>query len=143
MASQLKVDTITGVTTAGSVAVTGEGNSTTTNLQQGLAKAWSAFSATSTPASTDSNNIASITDNASGRFTMNYTSNMRAAKAYTISGHNADATDVTTYSYGTQPHQDDDVTTSSAEVVTVYVTSNDSGIADKAFNSFLIHGDLA
>ena len=30
MASQLKVDTITGVTTAGSVAVTGEGNSTTT-----------------------------------------------------------------------------------------------------------------
>ena len=29
MASQLKVDTITGVTTAGSVAVTGEGNSTT------------------------------------------------------------------------------------------------------------------
>ena len=40
MASQLKVDTITGVTTAGSVAITGEGNSTTTNLQQGLLKFW-------------------------------------------------------------------------------------------------------
>ena len=40
MASQLKVDTITGVTTAGSISVTGEGNSTTTNLQQGLAKAF-------------------------------------------------------------------------------------------------------
>ena len=40
MASQLKVDTITGLTTAGSIAVTGEGNSTTTNLQQGLAKIW-------------------------------------------------------------------------------------------------------
>ena len=38
MASILKVDTITGVTTAGSIAITGEGNSTTTNLQQGLAK---------------------------------------------------------------------------------------------------------
>ena len=38
MASQLKVDTLTGVTTAGSIVVTGEGNSTTTNLQQGLAK---------------------------------------------------------------------------------------------------------
>ena len=40
MASILKVDTLTGVTTAGSISVTGEGNSTTTNLQQGLAKAW-------------------------------------------------------------------------------------------------------
>ena len=40
MASELKVDKITGVTTAGSIDVTGEGNSTTTNLQQGLAKAW-------------------------------------------------------------------------------------------------------
>ena len=40
MASVLKVDTLTGVTTAGSIAVTGEGNSTTTNLQQGLCKAY-------------------------------------------------------------------------------------------------------
>jgi hypothetical protein len=38
MASQLKVDTLTGVTTAGSIVVTGEGNSTTTSLQQGLIK---------------------------------------------------------------------------------------------------------
>ena len=43
MASQLKVDTLTGVTTAGSIVVTGEGNSTTTNLQQGLAKAWASL----------------------------------------------------------------------------------------------------
>ena len=34
MASELKVDKFTGVTTAGSIDVTGEGNSTTTNLQQ-------------------------------------------------------------------------------------------------------------
>ena len=43
MGSQLKVDTITGVTTAGSIAITGEGNSTTTNLQQGLVKQFSSF----------------------------------------------------------------------------------------------------
>tara|TARA_B100000035_G_scaffold236397_1_gene204652 strand:+ start:432 stop:545 length:114 start_codon:yes stop_codon:yes gene_type:complete len=36
MASELKVDKFTGVTTAGSISVTGEGNSTTTNLQQGF-----------------------------------------------------------------------------------------------------------
>ena len=40
MASTLKINTLTGVSTAGSIAVTGEGNSTTTNLQQGLAKAF-------------------------------------------------------------------------------------------------------
>ena len=38
MASILKVDSLTGVTTAGSISVTGEGNSTTTNLQQGFGK---------------------------------------------------------------------------------------------------------
>ena len=40
MASTLKINTLTGVSTAGSIAVTGEGNSTTTNLQQGLGKSW-------------------------------------------------------------------------------------------------------
>ena len=35
-----KANTIAGTTTAGSILVTGEGNSTTTNLQQGLAKVW-------------------------------------------------------------------------------------------------------
>ena len=40
MASTLKINTLTGVSTAGSIAVTGEGNSTTTNLQQGLCKHW-------------------------------------------------------------------------------------------------------
>ena len=36
--STAKVNTLTGTTTAGSIAVTGEGGSTTTNLQQGLCK---------------------------------------------------------------------------------------------------------
>ena len=40
MASELEVDKISGTTTAGSIVVTGEGGSTTTNLQQGLAKAF-------------------------------------------------------------------------------------------------------
>ena len=48
MASELKVDKFTGVSTAGSILVTGEGNSTTTNLQQGLAKSFLAYKGTST-----------------------------------------------------------------------------------------------
>jgi len=66
MASVLKVDTLTGVTTAGSIAVTGEGNSTTTNLQQGLIKAWASRTSATTPATTDSFNVASLVDNGVG-----------------------------------------------------------------------------
>ena len=75
MASTLKINTLTGVTTAGSIAVTGEGNSTTTNLQQGLCKAWANFDATlSTIATRDSLNIASLTDDSStGQVRLNFT----------------------------------------------------------------------
>jgi len=66
MASELKVDKFTGVTTAGSIVVTGEGNSTTTNLQQGLCKAWCSFTSDSTTALSDSFNLGSITDNGTG-----------------------------------------------------------------------------
>jgi hypothetical protein len=77
MASQLKVDTLTGVTTAGSIVVTGEGNSTTTNLQQGLAKAWANIDGdASTAATRDSFNVASITDAGTGQYDCFYTNNM-------------------------------------------------------------------
>ena len=73
MASTLKINTLTGVTTAGSIAVTGEGNSTTTNLQQGLCKAWNNFDNDGTAAFNDSFNFASITDNGTGKMQMNVT----------------------------------------------------------------------
>ena len=76
MASILKVDTITGVATAGSIAVTGEGNSTTTNLQQGLAKAWFNFNGSGTVALSDSFNMSSVTDNTTGTYTPVVTSAM-------------------------------------------------------------------
>ena len=75
MASQLKVDTITGVTTAGSIAVTGEGNSTTTNLQQGLAKVWHTGTADGTSLE-DSFNVASLTDTATGKQTISMSNAM-------------------------------------------------------------------
>jgi hypothetical protein len=77
MASQLKVDTLTGVSTAGSIVVTGEGNSTTTNLQQGLAKHWVKFAPDAV--ADDSLNNSSITDTATGRFTVTRTNNMSNA----------------------------------------------------------------
>ena len=75
MASTLKINTLTGVSTAGSIAVTGEGNSTTTNLQQGLAKVWCPMIYDSgTPTATDSFNVASFTDTQTGDAYINYTS---------------------------------------------------------------------
>ena len=63
MASTLKINTLTGVSTAGSIAVTGEGNSTTTNLQQGLAKGWVNFDTNDNPpVANDSFNVSSLTD---------------------------------------------------------------------------------
>ena len=74
MASILKVDTITGVATAGSISVTGEGNSTTTNLQQGLAKAFCSTDGDTTIS--DSLNISSATDDGSGDNSFVVTNNM-------------------------------------------------------------------
>ena len=73
MASTLKINTLTGVSTAGSIAVTGEGNSTTTNLQQGLAKAWLNYNQ-STPATVDSFSISSVTDSTTGEYKVNISS---------------------------------------------------------------------
>ena len=79
MASVLKVNTLTGVTTAGSIAVTGEGNSTTTNLQQGLAKAFGSLDMANSNTVKSSFNIASFTDRATGSLYGNYTNNMGSA----------------------------------------------------------------
>ena len=73
MASTLKINTLTGVTTAGSIAVTGEGNSTTTNLQQGLCKAWCHYATASSFTNKDNFNITSLTDNGAGDCTLTIT----------------------------------------------------------------------
>ena len=75
MASELKVNTLTGVSTAGSIAVTAEGNSTTTNLQQGLAKAWINFAGDGTSIN-DSLGMSSLGDNAAGKYTITMSSAM-------------------------------------------------------------------
>lgn len=77
--SEVKTNKLTGTSTAGSILVTGEGNSTTTSLQQGLAKAWMDLNGSGTIALRDSNNIASVTDNSTGDYTASYTSAMSNA----------------------------------------------------------------
>ena len=68
----LKTNTLTGTSTAGSIAVTAEGNSTTTNLQQGLAKTWAFCTDDSI---TDSLNTSSSNDVDAGKYTITLTNN--------------------------------------------------------------------
>ena len=66
-------NTLGALSTAGGVTITGEGGTTTTNLQQGLCKAWTTFNGTGTIATTDSHNIGSLTDTATGVYRTNFT----------------------------------------------------------------------
>jgi len=86
MASELKVDKFTGVTTAGSILVTGEGGSTATNLQQGLSKCWVRWNGTGTAVNKDSLGISSLTDNGTGTYTQTFTNAFSNADFSIVTG---------------------------------------------------------
>ena len=73
--NNVKVNQLSGIDTAGSISVQGEGTATT-NLQQGLSKSWMNLNGTSTIATRDSFNVSSIADRGTGLYTQNFTSNM-------------------------------------------------------------------
>ena len=72
----LHANTLKGTTTAGSITVQGEGNATT-NLQQGLCKAWIMQEDGTTVH--DSFNQGSLTDNGTGDYRVTLTNNMNNA----------------------------------------------------------------
>ena len=73
--SEIKVDNLTGKTSAGDITVTSEGGAATMQLQQGLAKAWVNFDGT-VPSLTDSFNIASVADYGTGDHQVNLSNSM-------------------------------------------------------------------
>ena len=96
--STVVLDTITGKSTAttitigstpvvsasaNSMTIRGEG-SAQTSIQQGLCKSWINFNG-QTPAIRDSSNVGSLTDNATGKFTINF-SNAMSDGNYVICG---------------------------------------------------------
>jgi hypothetical protein len=143
MASVLKLNTLTGASTAGSISVTGEGNSTTTNLQQGLAKAWNVYSNSSGVASTDSLNVSGMTDHGTGDNTTSYTNSFSAAKAYTFGGFSSHSSDVTNTIYTVQGKEDDSMAAGSTRYVNLYNSASACAVADYAILSVVSHGDLA
>ena len=136
MASQLKVDTLTGVTTAGSIVVTGEGNSTTTNLQQGLCKAWINFNGSGTIAIRDSLNITSITDNGTGDYNITIANDMANANYSTLfgGGEGGDAD-----SGGRIPN----LAIQTTSVMDVFCRNLENSAADGVVQNLGFFGDLA
>ena len=132
--STLAINTISGQTAANSVVVTGEGGTTTTSLQQGLAKSWVNFNGQGTIASRDSYNIASLTDSATGETGINYTSNMGNSN----------------YNATTIPRINDSIKGSVASfhaTSKIDVQSRANSVTgtetDSDYNCYTIHGDLA
>ena len=126
----LKTNTLTGTSTAGSIAVTGEGNSTTTNLQQGLAKVWSTQSADGT-STLDSFNVTSIADTATGKQTITFANDFANANYCT----NMSNTGGTTKFLGAS-------TTAAGSILVFGFLANDTNFSDTQIAT-QINGDLA
>ena len=140
--STLKTNTLTGTTSAGSINVTGEGGSTTTNLQQGLAKMWGSFdqrgSTLGSVTSGDTFNVTSITDALEGHIDVAIANDMANA----------------TYSINATSHYDgtlgsdeysrysgaSNMAAGSFRVASQY---QNGGAQDAYHNGILVHGDLA
>jgi len=140
--STIKVNTLTGTTSAGSIVVTGEGGGETTNLQQGLAKAWGHFdqrgSILGANTTGDTFNLTSITDVEAGHIDVTIANDMVNA----------------TYSVNATTHYDGTISndrfsrfvgasgiaTGSFRLAGQYVNN---GPEDVYFHGIVVHGDLA
>ena len=143
MTSELRVDNLKGSTTGGSVSVLGEGTSVTTNLQNGLAKAWVNFDHTAIDSGTDldgvrkSFNIASVVDVNTGRANTNLTNPMADAD-HISTGSAGDASQ----SGARNIHLDDGGGNTSSAIVS-NIENNASTTADAEYVGIITHGDLA
>jgi len=141
--SEIKVDTLTGKTSAGSITVTSEGGSATMQMQQGLAKFWITHDGTGTPTAIDSFNVGSITDVGQGNYKYNFSNNFATAKGYwTIGTMNPDEDHNGNFVKLNMPINGLDILTSSVETSATYSGAS-TGDFDYPYVSMAGLGDLA
>ena len=102
--STIIADNLTGKTSAGSVTVTSEGGAATQSLQQGLAKMWHNIAGSGTVTTSDSFNVSSVSDMATGGYKSNLTNNMNNT-VYAAGGNGPNQTDVGHTSIATSHYQ--------------------------------------
>ena len=132
--SEILVNKLTGTSTAGSILVTGEGNSTTTNLQQGLCKAFVVFGEDTT-IDAGRFNMASLTDVGTGVTDCNFTNSFTSTESYTVAMSSIPGTDVSE-----RPR----LSSCSTNKTRVVNEETDTGTARDADQfHYSAHGDLA
>jgi hypothetical protein len=135
--SEILVNKLTGTSTAGSILVTGEGNSTTTNLQQGLAKAWVNSNIDGTAAVLDSLNISSLDDDGTGQATFHYTNSMNNALYSALTGGGGGTRNNTLANVST-PEAEKSASQLGVDIQYAHTTAFDPDVCAAS-----IHGDLA
>tara|TARA_R100000008_G_scaffold79486_1_gene61170 strand:- start:30 stop:413 length:384 start_codon:yes stop_codon:yes gene_type:complete len=126
--STLRTNALEGMDAKNSITiVAGAGNITTTNVQEGLCKAWCRMNM-ATPAYSDSFNLGTITDNGTGDMTFAITNAFNGATFACTSGD------------GNDNALDEGITTTTARQVS-RDNSGTKGDSDRV--SFVAHGDLA
>ncbi len=137
--SEIKVDTLTGKTTANDITVT-VGASATMSLEQGLAKAWVNFDGTTTLAR-DSFNISSLDDDGTGIFGTNFSSSFGNVNYAQTAVCGNEGTSSTT---SIQPRGYAGTTTTSASGINTFFTFTElTASTDQTHNAVVYHGDLA
>jgi hypothetical protein len=120
-------------------AVTSEGGAVTTNIAQGLAKAWVNFNGNGTIAARDSLNVSGLTDRAAGKYTITFS----AAMADTNYNCPIGATEGGVNSFNRAGGASSDATTFSYLNTWAVDGTGTPVVADTGFVSTTFHGDLA
>lgn len=138
MSSELVLDELTGRSSAGSIAVTAEGGTVTTNLQQGLCKMWCSFQGTGTAERLDSFNTSSFSDDGgTGKYTISIASD------YSNSNYSAVSTGGTLASGGINDVSVARVNNSAGTLALETVRGSDNNYTDFAYIATATFGDLA
>ena len=137
--STLKTNTLTGVSVAGSIAVTGEGNSTTTNLQRGLTKVWIDIPEGQASIN-DSFNVATLTDTGTGDGAVNFTSSFANTTYCVLTGSEDKASSSPVRTHDVTEGQK---TTAKYDFETFFVNASSDRTNDDCRSYSGIHGDLA
>lgn len=134
-ASEIAIDKLKGASSAGSMTVVAEGGTTTTNLQQGLAKLF-AHSNQSSNAIEYGFNTSSYTDNATGSYILNVTSAFTSVvNLVSTSNSQPQSSNVSCIN-----HMSESSSTTSAMQ---FRTIENNAAKDQPFNHNTVHGDLA
>ena len=136
---EIKTNTFKGQTTGGSIAIQGEGTATT-NLQQGLGKVWIKKAANGASI-LESFNVSSLTDTATGRYTVSINNDMDNANyacSSAITNDNSSVIETCEIRISSPAPA-----TGSFGAENAYVNSSTNRTDNDSISSIIVHGDLA